>query len=157
MTPNFSKTYWAILVIFKNFQVLVVSVCTVVTSRYHVNTSSKCSRKTTELHLQFTKFQRERKTINKRKYFRVYPSFYIKITMVMYEIHSHPVLQKYKSHICNRASVFQLFIAIFTVLFPLLVAYASQGTDISNIFLLLWLVHVFLTGRSFAVVRNIIE
>ena len=54
--------------------------------------------------------------------------------MVMYEIHSHPVLQKYKSHICNRASVFQLFIAIFTVLFPLLVAYASQGTDISNIF-----------------------
>ncbi len=47
--------------------------------------------------------------------------------MVMYEIHSHPVLQKYKSHICSRASVFQLFIVIFTVLFPLLVAYASQG------------------------------
>ncbi|CAB3989487.1 Transmembrane 231 [Paramuricea clavata] len=47
--------------------------------------------------------------------------------MVMYEIHSHPVLQKYKAHICSRASVFQLFIAIFTVLFPLLVAYASQG------------------------------
>ena len=75
--------------------------------------------------------------------------------MVMYEIHSHPVLQKYKSHICSRASVFQLFIAIFTVLFPLLVAYASQGTDICNIFLLLWLVYVFLTGRSFVVVRNI--
>ena len=49
--------------------------------------------------------------------------------MVMYEIHSHPVLQKYKSHICSRASVFQLFIAISTVLFPLLVAYASQGIN----------------------------
>ncbi|XP_028392056.1 transmembrane protein 231-like [Dendronephthya gigantea] len=47
--------------------------------------------------------------------------------MVMYEIHSHPVLQKYKTHICSRASVFQLFIAIFTIIFPLLVAYASQG------------------------------
>ena len=47
--------------------------------------------------------------------------------MVMYEIHSHPVLQKYKSHLCSRASIFQFFIAIFTVVFPLLVAYASQG------------------------------
>jgi hypothetical protein len=57
--------------------------------------------------------------------------------MVMYEIHSHPVLQKYKTHICSRASVFQLFIAIFTVLFPLLVAYASQGIIFHSIFTLL--------------------
>ena len=43
---------------------------------------------------------------------------------------------------------------VWTVLFPLLVAYASQGTDICNIFLLLWLVYVLLTGRSLAVVRH---
>ena len=49
--------------------------------------------------------------------------------MVMYEIHSHPVLQNYKAHVCSRASVFQVIIVVFTVLFPLLVAYASQGTD----------------------------
>lgn len=47
--------------------------------------------------------------------------------MAMYEIHSHPVLQKYKTHICSRASFFKLFIVIFTLLFPLLIAYASQG------------------------------
>ena len=81
--------------------------------------------------------------------------------MVMYEIHSHPVLQRYKSHICSRASVFQLFIAIFTVLFPLLVAYASQGTDILNIFYFCGLCNprwcVFLAGKSLAVVESIVQ
>lgn len=58
--------------------------------------------------------------------------------MVMYEIHSHPVLQKYKSHICSKASVFQLFIVIFTLLFPLLVAYASQGIDYNKVYICLF-------------------
>ena len=47
--------------------------------------------------------------------------------MVMFEIHSHPVLQKYKAHLCSRASVFQLFVVLITFLFPLLIAYVSQG------------------------------
>lgn len=47
--------------------------------------------------------------------------------MVMFEIHSHPVLQKYKSHLCSRASVFQFFVLVFTFLFPLLIAYVSKG------------------------------
>ena len=45
----------------------------------------------------------------------------------MFEIHSHPVLQKYKSHLCSRASVFQFLVLVFTFLFPLLIAYVSKG------------------------------
>ncbi|XP_046842475.1 transmembrane protein 231-like [Xenia sp. Carnegie-2017] len=47
--------------------------------------------------------------------------------MVMYVIHSHPVIQRYKAHICSKASVFQLILLLFTAFFPLLIAFASKG------------------------------
>lgn len=45
----------------------------------------------------------------------------------MYEIHSHPLLQRYKAHVCSTASIFNIFIIGLTYIPPLLIAYFSQG------------------------------
>lgn len=47
--------------------------------------------------------------------------------MVMYEVHSHPVRQKYKTHICSRATLFQFFAIILTFIPPLIIAYVTHG------------------------------
>ncbi|XP_001637977.2 transmembrane protein 231 [Nematostella vectensis] len=47
--------------------------------------------------------------------------------MVMYEVHRHPVLQKYKTHICSRATLFQFFVVWLTFLPPLIIAYVTYG------------------------------
>ena len=47
--------------------------------------------------------------------------------MVMYEVHRHPVLQKYKTHICSRATLFQFFVVVLTFIPPLIIAYVTHG------------------------------
>lgn len=45
----------------------------------------------------------------------------------MYEVHSHPVRQKYKTHICSRATLFQFFVIILTFIPPLIIAFVTHG------------------------------
>eukprot|EP00794_Sanderia_malayensis_P019194 gene19194-21116_t len=45
----------------------------------------------------------------------------------MYEIQSHPVLQRYKAHYWSTASVFFIVVIALTYILPLLIAYYSQG------------------------------
>lgn len=47
--------------------------------------------------------------------------------MVMYVVHSHPVQQKYKTHICSRATLFQFFVIFLTFIPPLIIAYVTHG------------------------------
>ncbi|KAK2551021.1 Transmembrane protein 231 [Acropora cervicornis] len=47
--------------------------------------------------------------------------------MVMYEVHSHPVHQKYKSHICSKATLLQFFVIILTFIPPLIIAFVTHG------------------------------
>lgn len=47
--------------------------------------------------------------------------------MVMYEVHSHPIQQKYKTHICSRATLFQFFVIILTFIPPLIIAFVTHG------------------------------
>ena len=49
------------------------------------------------------------------------------INMVMYEIHRHPSLQKYRTHICSRATLFQFFVVVLTFIPPLIIAYVTHG------------------------------
>ena len=52
--------------------------------------------------------------------------------MVMYVVHSHPVQQKYKTHICSRATLFQFFVIFLTFIPPLIIAYVTQGKQFLN-------------------------
>ena len=47
--------------------------------------------------------------------------------MVMYEVHVHPLLQRYKTHLCTFATVFNIITIGLTYIPPLLIAYLSQG------------------------------
>nr|XP_058954608.1 transmembrane protein 231-like [Pocillopora verrucosa] len=47
--------------------------------------------------------------------------------MVMYVVHTHNVRQKYKTHICSRATLFQFFVIILTFIPPLIIAYVTHG------------------------------
>ncbi|KXJ17698.1 transmembrane protein 231 [Exaiptasia diaphana] len=47
--------------------------------------------------------------------------------MVMYEVHRHPVLQKYRTHICSKATIFQFFVIWLTYLPPLIIAFVTYG------------------------------
>ncbi|XP_020624600.1 transmembrane protein 231-like isoform X2 [Orbicella faveolata] len=47
--------------------------------------------------------------------------------MVMYVVHSHPVQQKYKTHVCSRATLFQFFVIFLTFIPPLIIAYVTHG------------------------------
>lgn len=47
--------------------------------------------------------------------------------MVMYVVHFHPVQQKYKTHICSRATLFQFFVIFLTFIPPLIIAYVTNG------------------------------
>lgn len=53
--------------------------------------------------------------------------FWLIFTMVMYEVHSHPVHQKYKSHICSKATLLQFFVIILTFIPPLIIAFVTHG------------------------------
>ena len=53
--------------------------------------------------------------------------------MVMYEVHSHPVRQKYKTHICSRATLFQFSAIILTFIPPLIIAYVTHGKQKLNL------------------------
>jgi len=45
----------------------------------------------------------------------------------MYEIHSQPILQRYKAHICSAATIFNIVSLALTYILPILIAYLSQG------------------------------
>ena len=45
----------------------------------------------------------------------------------MYVVHFHPVQQKYKTHICSRATLFQFFVIFLTFIPPLIIAYVTNG------------------------------
>ncbi|XP_062855756.1 transmembrane protein 231 isoform X2 [Trichomycterus rosablanca] len=47
--------------------------------------------------------------------------------MGFYEVYSEPVLIRYKSRVCSRASVFVVCVCLLTYIPPLLMAYRSQG------------------------------
>ncbi|XP_078524568.1 transmembrane protein 231 [Lissotriton helveticus] len=47
--------------------------------------------------------------------------------MALYEVYSHPLLVKYRSSVCSKATVFLLVVLALTYIPPLLVAYRSQG------------------------------
>ncbi|KAK3755424.1 hypothetical protein QZH41_016624 [Actinostola sp. cb2023] len=47
--------------------------------------------------------------------------------MVMYEVHRHPVLQKYRTHVCSGATLFQFFVIWLTYLPPLIIAFVTYG------------------------------
>ncbi|XP_044126421.1 transmembrane protein 231 [Bufo gargarizans] len=47
--------------------------------------------------------------------------------MAIYEVYSHPLLVRYRSSLCSRASLFLLVVLVLTYIPPLLVAYRSQG------------------------------
>ena len=50
----------------------------------------------------------------------------------MYVVHSHPVQQKYKTHICSRATLFQFFVIFLTFIPPLIIAYVTHGKQFLN-------------------------
>ena len=45
----------------------------------------------------------------------------------MYEVHRHPVLQKYRTHVCSGATLFQFFVIWLTYLPPLIIAFVTYG------------------------------
>lgn len=52
--------------------------------------------------------------------------------MVMYVVHSHPVQQKYKTHICSKATLLQFFVIFLTFIPPLIIAYVTHGKQFFN-------------------------
>ncbi|MED6264786.1 hypothetical protein CHARACLAT_018666 [Characodon lateralis] len=47
--------------------------------------------------------------------------------MAFYEVYSHPVLVRYRSSVCTKATLFLVVVLCLTYIAPLLVAYRSQG------------------------------
>ncbi|XP_056381814.1 transmembrane protein 231 [Hyla sarda] len=47
--------------------------------------------------------------------------------MAIYEVYSHPLLVRYRTSICSKATLFLLVVLVLTYIPPLLVAYRSQG------------------------------
>ncbi|XP_073441123.1 transmembrane protein 231 [Dendrobates tinctorius] len=47
--------------------------------------------------------------------------------MAIYEVYSHPLLVRYRTSICSKATLFLLVVLLLTYIPPLLVAYRSQG------------------------------
>lgn len=77
--------------------------------------------------------------------------------MVMYEVHSHPIRQKYKTHICSRATFFQIFVVFLTFIPPLIIAFVTYGRYKQTIFLVnlsLIILSLLLTGRNFVNVKG---
>ncbi|XP_069822253.1 transmembrane protein 231 isoform X3 [Dendropsophus ebraccatus] len=47
--------------------------------------------------------------------------------MAIYEVYSHPLLIRYRTSICSKATLFLFMVLVLTYIPPLLVAYRSQG------------------------------
>ncbi|XP_071973393.1 transmembrane protein 231 [Engystomops pustulosus] len=47
--------------------------------------------------------------------------------MAIYEVYSHPLLVRYRTSICSKATLFLFIVLVLTYIPPLLVAYRSQG------------------------------
>ncbi|XP_070574056.1 transmembrane protein 231-like [Ptychodera flava] len=47
--------------------------------------------------------------------------------MAVYEVYNHPIVVRYKTSICTKASIFALLVALLTIIAPFLVAYTSEG------------------------------
>lgn len=47
--------------------------------------------------------------------------------MAIYEVYSHPLLVRYRTSICSKATLFLFMVLVLTYIPPLLVAYRSQG------------------------------
>ncbi|KAG9475037.1 transmembrane protein 231 [Eleutherodactylus coqui] len=47
--------------------------------------------------------------------------------MAIYEVYSHPLLVRYRTSICSKATLFLLLVLVLTYIPPLLVAYRSHG------------------------------
>lgn len=75
-------------------------------------------------------FKGEKCTFSNARIF-VYKSLcrwsWVIFNMVMYVVHFHPVQQKYKTHICSRATLFQFFVIFLTFIPPLIIAYVTNG------------------------------
>ena len=51
------------------------------------------------------------------------------LKMAVFEVYSHPELRRYKTHVCSKASLVQLFCLALTWIPPLLIALRSQGME----------------------------
>lgn len=49
------------------------------------------------------------------------------LEMAVVELHSHPVLVKYRASLCTKGTIFIIIVFILTVIPPLLIAYRSEG------------------------------
>ena len=47
--------------------------------------------------------------------------------MAVYEVYSQPELRRYKTHVCSKATIVQIFCVLLTFIPPLLIAYRSEG------------------------------
>ncbi|XP_077982675.1 transmembrane protein 231-like [Glandiceps talaboti] len=47
--------------------------------------------------------------------------------MAVYEVYNHPVVVRYKTSICTKASIFMVIVIALTIIAPFLVAYTSEG------------------------------
>lgn len=71
----------------------------------------------------------------------------------MYVVHTHNVRQKYKTHICSRATLFQFFVIILTFIPPLIIAYVTHGKQIFWLFFRFLFNTVLLQALNFLVIN----
>ncbi|XP_067931768.1 transmembrane protein 231-like [Watersipora subatra] len=52
--------------------------------------------------------------------------------MAMYDVYSHPEFRRYRASICSKASIFMLFMYLFTFIIPILIIYRTNGLWITT-------------------------
>ena len=55
------------------------------------------------------------------------------LEMALYEVYAHSELRRYKTHVCSKATLIQIFCLLLMVIPPFFVAYRSEGLYINVI------------------------